>query len=108
MTKKQLDTLMLFATNYNINTIATKMKVCLGTIRDRLRAISKRYPTEFENACGIRNSLKRTKQNLSNPKMSDRLDFIDSSVNFDSTYMGVGSGKNEFDKDDYRKSTSKS
>jgi len=68
MTDKQLDTLKLFAVNYSISTIARKQKVCIGTIRDRIRAISKRYPTEFENACGIRNSYKRIKHNLSCPE----------------------------------------
>ena len=71
MTDKQLRTILLFAKGYNLGTIARKNHVCLGTIRDRLNAINRHYPTEFENACSIRNCYKRSKYNLSCPEHLD-------------------------------------
>lgn len=67
MTDKQITTLMLFAQNYPLVTIAKKQKVSLTTIRQRIKVLSKNHSREFNNALGIRESHKRTRDALRNP-----------------------------------------
>ena len=72
MTKKQLNTLKLFALNYNIKSIAKKLNVSKSTIRSRLATLKDTF--EFDNACGIRGSLKRVKYNLYHPESLEEQD----------------------------------
>ena len=64
MTTKQTTTLVLFAQNYSLATIAKKQKVSLTTIRERIKALSKNHQREFGNALGIRESYKRTRNGI--------------------------------------------
>lgn len=66
MTTKQEITLVLFAQNYSLPTIAKKQGVSLSTIRERIRSLSKHYPIEFGNALDLRNVYKRNKKALKN------------------------------------------
>ena len=66
MTKKQITTLVLFSQNYSLATIAKKQKVSLTTIRQRIKALSKNHPKEFNNALGVRESYKRTRDGIRN------------------------------------------
>lgn len=66
MTKKQTTTLVLFAQNYSLQTIAKKQKVSLTTIRERIKTLSKNHQREFGNALGIRESYKRTRNGIKN------------------------------------------
>ncbi len=66
MTTKQIATLVLFAQNYSLVIIAKKQKVSLTTIRQRIKAFSKNHQKEFNNALGIRESYKRTRDGIRN------------------------------------------
>lgn len=66
MTKKQIMTLVLFAQNYSLQIIAKKQMVSLTTIRQRIKTLSKNYQREFNNALGIRESYKRTREGIRN------------------------------------------
>ena len=61
LTNKQTTTLVLFAQNYSLPTIAKKQRVSLSTIRERIRSLSKHYPIEFGNALDLRNVYKRNR-----------------------------------------------
>ena len=76
MTEKQITTLVLFAQNYSLPIIAKKMRVSLTTIRQRIKALSKNHSREFNNAIGVRESYKRTRDSLRNPMSLERY-FID-------------------------------
>lgn len=76
MTKKQTQTLLLFAQNYSLPVIAKKMSVSLTTIRQRIKALSKNHSVEFGNALGVRESYKRTRDGIRNPGSLERY-FID-------------------------------
>ena len=71
MTNKQTTTLILFAQNYSLAIIAKKQKVSLTTIRQRIKALSKHHSKEFNNALGIRESYKRTRDALRSPVSLD-------------------------------------
>lgn len=75
MTDKQKKTLVLFAQNYSLQVIAKKQKVSLATIRERIKSLSRNHPEEFNNALGIRELYKRTRDALRNPISLD--DFLD-------------------------------
>lgn len=64
MTTKQTATLVLFAQNFSLQTIAKKQKVSLTTIRERIKALSRNHQREFSNALGIRESYKRTRNGI--------------------------------------------
>jgi len=66
LTKKQTITLVLFAQNYALPTIAKKQRVSLSTIRERIRSLSKHYPIEFGNALDLRETYKRNRDALRN------------------------------------------
>ncbi len=76
MTEKQITTLLLFAQNYPLVTIAKKQKVSLTTIRQRIKTLSIRHQKEFNNALGIRETYKRIRDGIRNPMSSERF-FID-------------------------------
>lgn len=61
MTEKQTTTLVLFAQNYSLQTIAKKQKVSLATIRERIKSLSKNHLKEFDNAAAIRGIYKKTR-----------------------------------------------
>ncbi len=65
MTKKQLQTLKLFAMNYSLDKIAQKLRVSKSTIRSRLRVLNLR--PEFDNAYSIRSAYKCAKWNIEHP-----------------------------------------
>lgn len=67
MTERQLNVIKLFAMGYGLDSIAKKQKVSTSTIRAKLKILAKRFPIEFDNACGIRNAYKRSKYNLEHP-----------------------------------------
>ena len=71
MTDKQKKTLVLFAQNYSLQVIAKKQDVSYSTIRERIEALSKNHQKEFNNAVGIRESYKRTRDTLRNPMSLD-------------------------------------
>ena len=71
LTNKQKTTLVLFAQNYPLVTIAKKQKVSLTTIRQRIKTLSKHHSKEFNNAFGIRGSYKRTRDAIRNPVSLD-------------------------------------
>ena len=71
MTTKQITTLVLFSQNYSLPVIAKKMRVSLTTIRQRIKALSKHHQREFNNALGVRESYKRTRDALRNPASLD-------------------------------------
>ena len=71
LTKKQTTTLVLFAQNYSLPVIAKKMRVSLTTIRQRIKALSKHHSREFNNALGIREAYKRTRDAIRNPVSLD-------------------------------------
>lgn len=78
LTKKQTTTLILFAQNYSLPTIAKKRGVSLSTIRECIRSISKRYFKEFNNALTLRETYKRNRDAVKNPaRCSDFLLFGD-------------------------------
>ena len=64
MTEKQTKTLVLFSQNYSLPVIAKKQMVSLTTIRQRIKALSKNHSREFNNALGVRESYKRTRDSL--------------------------------------------
>lgn len=66
MTNKQKTTLVLFAQNYSLQTIAKKQVVSLSTIRERIKSLSKNHQREFNNAIAIRNAYKRNRDGLRN------------------------------------------
>jgi len=66
MTRKQKITLVWFAQNYSLQTIAKKQGVSLATIRERIKSLSKHYPIEFANTIDLRNTYKRNRNNLKN------------------------------------------
>lgn len=68
MTKKQIKTLILFSQNYSVETIAHKLTVSHSTIKTRLNAISRNYKAEFANVLGVRESYKRIRDGIRNPK----------------------------------------
>jgi len=67
MTNKQKKTLVLFAQNYSLQTIAKKQGVSLATIRERIKSLSKHYPIEFNRTVGLRNVYKRNKIAIKHP-----------------------------------------
>jgi len=68
MTDKQKTTLVLFAQNYSLQTIAKKQGVSLATIRERIKSLSKHYPIEFGNTLGLREAHKRSKTAIKYPQ----------------------------------------
>ena len=64
LTKKQQLTLILFAQNYSLQTIAKKQGVSLSTVRERIKALSERHQKEFNNALGLRETYKRNRDKL--------------------------------------------
>ena len=64
MTTKQTKTLVLFAQNYSLQTIAKKQRVSLATIRERVKSLSKNHQREFNNALSLRNSYKRIRDGI--------------------------------------------
>ena len=66
MTDKQKTTLVLFAQNYSVQTIAKKQRVSASTIRERIKSISKNYQSEFDNAIALRNVYKRNRDAIRN------------------------------------------
>ena len=76
MTDKQKKTILLFAQNYSLQVIAKKQGVSLTTIRERVKALAKKHPKEFNNALGIRESYKRMRDALRSPMSLERY-FID-------------------------------
>ena len=68
MTKKQTTTLLLFAQNYSLHIIAKKQGVSLATIRERIKSLSKNHPREFDNAVALRDTYKRNREFVRNPK----------------------------------------
>lgn len=73
MTKKQITTLILFAQNYSLQTIAKKQRVSLATIRERIKSLSKHYPIEFGNTIDLRNTYKRNRNLIKCMKSLDGL-----------------------------------
>lgn len=74
LTKKQTTTLILFAQNYSLQTIAKKQGVSLATIRERIKSLSKHYLIEFANTVDLRNTYKRNRGLIRDMKSLDRLD----------------------------------
>lgn len=68
MTTKQTATLLLFAQDYSIVAIACKQKVSQSTIRERIKALSKSHPDEFDNAVSLREAYKNTREAIKNVK----------------------------------------
>lgn len=68
MTDKQKKTLVLFAQNYSLQTIANKQRVSLATIRERIKSLSKNHPVEFGNTLGVRESYKRVRSGIREAK----------------------------------------
>lgn len=66
LTNKQIKTLVLFAQNYSLQTIAKKQRVSLATIRERIRSLSKNHSKEFNNALALRETYKRTRDAIRN------------------------------------------
>ena len=66
MTNKQKATLVLFAQNYSLQTIAKKQRVSLATIRERIKSLSKIHPTELNNAANLRKIYKRNRESVRN------------------------------------------
>ena len=64
MTKKQTKTLLLFAQDYSVVAIAYKQKVSQSTIRERIKAMSKSHPDEFDNAISLRRAYKKIKKDI--------------------------------------------
>ena len=64
MTNKQIKTLLLFAQNFPLTTVAKKQKVSLATIRERIKSLSKNHKIEFGNALGVRESYKRIRAGI--------------------------------------------
>jgi len=68
MTDKQITTLILFAQNYSLQTIAKKQRVSLATIRERIKSLSRNHAKEFNNAVALREVYKRNKRALNHPQ----------------------------------------
>jgi len=66
MTNKQKKTLVLFAQNYSLQSIARKQRVSLATIRERIKSLSKNHCREFGNALALRNAYKRNRESIKN------------------------------------------
>lgn len=66
MTAKQTMTLLLYAQNYPLTTIAKMQGVCLTTIRERVKALAKNHLREFNNALGIRGVYRRNRDGIRN------------------------------------------
>ena len=77
MIDKQITTLVLFAQNYPLRTIAKKQKVSLTTIRQRVKSLLKNHSKEFLNATALRHTYKRNRESIRNTK---RLDLLDTSI----------------------------
>ena len=77
MTSKQIKTLVLFAQNYSLQTIAKKQRVSLATIRERVKSLSKNYSKEFNNALSLRNSYKKIRDGIRN---TDRFKDMDAEL----------------------------
>lgn len=71
MTSKQTTTLVLFAQNYSLQTIAKKQRVSLATIRERIKSLSKNHPKEFGNALALRDTYKRNRNSIRDTKTLD-------------------------------------
>ena len=67
ITMKQTKALKLWARDFTIKEIAQKMGVSYGTIKERISIIKKRFPEYYENAQGIRDTLKRSKHGIAHP-----------------------------------------
>ncbi len=68
MTNKQIKTLLLFAQNYSLQTIAKKQKVSLATIRERIKSLSKNHSRQFNNSLALRETYKRNRDAIRNAK----------------------------------------
>lgn len=68
LTKKQTKTLVLWAQNYTMHNIATKMKVSVSTIKTRLKQIKKSHFKEFENTQSLRDAHKKLKLEIKSTK----------------------------------------
>ena len=64
MTTKQTKTLLLLAQNYSVRAIAHKQLVSQSTIRERIKALSKSHPDEFDNAISLRRAYKKIKKDI--------------------------------------------
>lgn len=64
MTEKQITTLLLFAQNYSLQTIAKKQRVSVSTIRERVKSLMVNHPKEFNNATTLRRAYKRSRDAL--------------------------------------------
>ena len=69
MTEKQTQTLLLFAQNYSVASIAYKQKVERSTIRERIKALSKSHSKEFDNAASLRNAYKDIQKAILNTRI---------------------------------------
>ncbi len=69
MTEKQTQTLLLFAQNYSVASIAHKQRVSQSTIRERIKAISKSHSKEFSNAVSLREVYKNTRKAIMNTRI---------------------------------------
>ena len=69
MTDKQTQTLLLFAQNYSVASIAHKQRVSHSTIRERIKAISKSYSYEFSNAVSLREVYKNMRKAIINTRI---------------------------------------
>ena len=69
MTDKQTKTLLLFAQDYSVVAIAYKQKVSQSTIRERIKALSKSHPDEFDNAISLRRAYKKIKEDMKKPRV---------------------------------------
>ena len=77
MTNKQITTLVLFAQNYSLQSIARKQRVSLATIRERIKSLSANHSREFSNAVGVRESYKKIRDGIRN---TDRFKDMDSEI----------------------------
>ena len=73
MTTKQTKTLVLFAMNYSLRTIAKIQGVNEKTIRERIKLLSENHSREFNNALGIRNAYEKSKGTIRNIKTLSNL-----------------------------------
>ena len=80
MTDKQKGTLVLFAQNYSLAIIASKQKVSLSTVRERIKSLSKNHPKEFENAVRLRSIYKETKQYIRRAKSFETINEEDNPI----------------------------
>lgn len=86
MTDKQIQTLLLYAQNFSMPKISDRMGVCLTTTRCRLKALAKNHQREFNNALGIREVYKRTRDAIKQTKNFSDLNI--GNIKSDGDYSG--------------------